>query len=196
MKNPEEVRAQTCGTKSLSRSEALRFIASAKSPSTKIDGSLVNFRRRLSNRHRRPRKILISSGHSKDSSDCKPVYVIRTSWVLSPDRTWPDRWLSKMHERRGLAWYDSKYMESKFLDNALEAPYAAKNPGEVRAQTCGTKSPSRSEALRFIDSAVNSLFCLGHGCTNSRSRFITAELQLQNPRTQEHVFLGSVWRAH
>ena len=28
-----------------------------------------------------------------------------------------------------------------------------KIPGEVRARTCGTKSPSRSEALRFIDSS-------------------------------------------
>ena len=28
-----------------------------------------------------------------------------------------------------------------------------KTPGEVRARTCGTKSPSRSEALRFIDSS-------------------------------------------
>ena len=36
---------------------------------------------------------------------------------------------------------------------------------------------------------VNSLFCPAHGCTNSR--FIIAELQ--NPRTREHVFLGSVW---
>ena len=27
-----------------------------------------------------------------------------------------------------------------------------KNPGKVRARTYGTKSPSRSEALRFIDS--------------------------------------------
>ena len=39
---------------------------------------------------------------------------------------------------------------------------------------------------------VNSLFCPAHGCTNSR--FIIAELQI--PRTREHVFLGSVWRAH
>ena len=39
---------------------------------------------------------------------------------------------------------------------------------------------------------VNSLFCPAHGCTNSR--FIITELQ--NPRTREHVFLGSVWRAH
>ena len=37
----------------------------------------------------------------------------------------------------------------------------------------------------------NSLFCLARGCTNSR--FITAELQ--NPRTREHVSLGSVSRA-
>ena len=56
---PGEVRARTRGTKSPSRSEALRFIDSSKSPSTKIDGSLVNFRRRLSNRHGRPRRILI-----------------------------------------------------------------------------------------------------------------------------------------
>ena len=57
-KNPGKVRARTYGTKSPSRSEALRFIDSAKSPSTKIDGSLVNFRRRLSNRHGRPRRML------------------------------------------------------------------------------------------------------------------------------------------
>ena len=41
------------------RKHALRFIDSSKSPSTKIDGSLVNFRRRLSNRHGRPRRMLI-----------------------------------------------------------------------------------------------------------------------------------------
>ena len=41
------------------RSEALRFIDSTKSQSTKIDGSLVNVRRRLSNRHGRPRRMLI-----------------------------------------------------------------------------------------------------------------------------------------
>ena len=58
-KTPGEVRARTCGTKSPSQSETLRFIDSAKSPSTKIDGSLVNFRRRLSNRHGRPRRMLI-----------------------------------------------------------------------------------------------------------------------------------------
>ena len=60
-KTPGEVRARTCSTKSPSRSEALRFIDSSKSPSTKkkIDGPLVNFRRRLSNRHGRPRRMLI-----------------------------------------------------------------------------------------------------------------------------------------
>ena len=55
---PWKVRARTYGNKSPSRSEALRFIDSAKSPSTKINGSLVNFRRRLSNRHGRPRRML------------------------------------------------------------------------------------------------------------------------------------------
>ena len=34
----------------------------------------------------------------KHRSGCEHVYVIRTSRVLSPDRTWPNRWLSKMHE--------------------------------------------------------------------------------------------------
>ena len=58
-KTPGEVRVRTCGTKSPCRSEALRFIDSSKSPSTKIDGSLVNFRWRLSNRHGRPRRMLI-----------------------------------------------------------------------------------------------------------------------------------------
>ena len=52
-------RIRTCGTKSPGRSEALRLIDSAKSPSTKIDGSLVDFRHRLSNRHGRPRRMLI-----------------------------------------------------------------------------------------------------------------------------------------
>ena len=33
-----------------------------------------------------------------------------------------------------------------------------KTPGEVRARTCGTKSPSRSEALRFIDSSMGVSF--------------------------------------
>ena len=51
--------ARTCSIKSPCRSAALRFIDLAKSPSTKIDGSLVNFRRRLSNRHGRPRGMLI-----------------------------------------------------------------------------------------------------------------------------------------
>ena len=58
-KTPGEVRARTCSTKSPSRSEALCFIDSSKSPSTIIDGSLVNFRCRLSNRHGRPRRMLI-----------------------------------------------------------------------------------------------------------------------------------------
>ena len=53
-----EVRARTCGTKSPSRSEALHFIDSSKSPSTKIDGSLVNLGAGF-NRHGRPRRMLI-----------------------------------------------------------------------------------------------------------------------------------------
>ena len=98
MKNPGKVRAWTYGTKSPSRSGALCFIDSAKFPSTKIDGSLVNFRPGLSNRLGRPRRI-IDNGLSKELwSDCEHVHVIRTSRVLSPDGAWPDRWLSGMIE--------------------------------------------------------------------------------------------------
>ena len=32
----------------------------------------------------------------KHRSDCEHVYVIGTSRVLSPDRTWPDCWLNEM----------------------------------------------------------------------------------------------------
>ena len=77
-KTPGEVRARTWGTKSPSRSEAMRFIDSSKSPSTKIDGSLVNFRRRLSNRHGRPRRMLIMDIRRKHRSDCEHVNVIRS----------------------------------------------------------------------------------------------------------------------
>ena len=97
-KTPGEVRARTCGTKSPSRSEALRFIDSSKSPSTKIDGSLVNFRRRKKTRE--TTEDVDMDIRRKHRSDCEHVNVIRTSRVLSPDRTWPDRWLSEMHESR------------------------------------------------------------------------------------------------
>ena len=50
MKNPGEVWARTCGTKLPSRSEALRFIDSSKSPST-VDGDLdESIKRSASNR--------------------------------------------------------------------------------------------------------------------------------------------------
>ena len=44
-----------------------------------------------------------------------------------------------------------------------------KNPGEVRARTCGTKSPSQSEALRFIDSTKSP-----SGWVNKAQRFRSA----------------------
>ena len=45
---------------------------------------------------------------------------------------------------------------SAMKESSRQKPRSAmsrKTPGEVRARTCGTKSPSRSEALRFIDSS-------------------------------------------
>ena len=51
--------------------------------------------------------FLTPYGHSKEHrSDCEHVSVIRTSRVRSPDRTWPDHWLSEMSEEdlRQLKW--------------------------------------------------------------------------------------------
>ena len=96
-KNPGKVRARTYGTKSPSRSEALRFIDSAKSPSTKIDGSLVNFRRRLSNRHERPRRMLTMDirrtpiglwARLRDSHKSGPQSGWSSAWTLAQRNDW------------------------------------------------------------------------------------------------------------
>ena len=68
--------------------------------------------------------------------------------------------------------------------------------GRLVCQYCGRDNFRRGAGLAQHQKScskrphadVNSLFCPAHGCTNSR--FIIAELQI--PRTQEHVFLGSV----
>ena len=107
-------------------------------------------------------------------------------------RSWPEKFLEDF--QRGyifdwkiqslvlslsLLWTESRkvglgttveYIERKFETKAKKR-HVVKNPGEVRARTCGTKSPSRSEALRFIDSTnphllvmnvltVASLYCV------------------------------------
>ena len=55
----------------------------------------------------------------KHRSDCEHVNVIRTSRVLSPDRTWPDRWLSEMHESRKVGLGTTvEYTERKFKTKA------------------------------------------------------------------------------
>ena len=128
-KTPGEVRARTNGTKSPSRSEALHFIDSSKSPSTNIDGSLVNFRRRLSNRHGRPRRMLIwrfgavgsspdfSRGFSRhgasrtsfqstitarDSSHQLTTAILTEEEKLSPALCACLRAYAKLHERKPL----------------------------------------------------------------------------------------------
>ena len=97
---PWKVRARTYGTKSPSRSEALRFIDSAKSPSTKIDGSLVNFRRRLSNRHGRPRRMLTMDirrtpiglwARLRDSHKSGPQSGWSLAWTLAQRNDWSGR---------------------------------------------------------------------------------------------------------
>ena len=51
----------------------------------------------------------------KRRSDCEHIYVIHTSRVLSPDRTWPDRWLSEMHGSRRVGLGTTvEYIERKF----------------------------------------------------------------------------------
>ena len=97
MQNPGKVRARTYGTKLPGRSEALRFIDSAKSPSTKIDGSLVNFRRRLSNRHGRPRRMLTMDirrtpiglwARLRDSHKSDPQSGWSLAWTLAQRNDW------------------------------------------------------------------------------------------------------------
>ena len=74
------------------RLEALRFIDSAKSPTTKIDGSLVNFGRGLSNRHGRPRRMLNCwYGHLKETSiDAPKIH----QWTIYFCR-WGYGWVGK-----------------------------------------------------------------------------------------------------
>ena len=151
-KTPGEVRARTCGTNSPSRSEALRFIDSSKSPSTKIDGSLVNFRRRLSNRHGRPRKMLIWTfeGNTDQTVSTSTWFAQVGSSVLI--ELGQIAGSAKCMRVGRLAWVRQL---STLKESSRQRPRRAmsrKTPGEVRARTCGTKSPSRSEALRFIDS--------------------------------------------
>ena len=51
-----------------------------------------------------------------------------TSRVLSPDRTWPDRWLSEMHESRKVGLGTTvEYIERKFKTKAQER-HVAKKP--------------------------------------------------------------------
>ena len=59
---------EPCSTDLPSRSEALRFVQSAKAPSTKVDGSLVNFRHGLPNLHERPKRVLTST--------CEGIYAV------------------------------------------------------------------------------------------------------------------------
>ena len=80
VKNPGKVRARTYGTKSPSRSEALRFINSAKSPSTKIDGSMVNFRGRLSNEHRS--KKIVRMRRTPKNNKKKETFLRNTKIVI------------------------------------------------------------------------------------------------------------------
>ena len=94
------------------------------------------FRRRLSNRHGRPRRMLIWTFEGNTDRTVSTLYVIRTSRVLSPDRTWPDCWLSEMHERRG-CWpgYDSIVHWKKVSRLRPWKRHAVKNPGKVWLRT-------------------------------------------------------------
>ena len=107
----------------------------------------------------------------KHRSDCEHVYVIRTSRVPSPDRTWPDRWISEMHESRRVRLGTTvEYIERKFKTKAWER-HVVKNPWRSPvSRTGGTKSPSRSEALRFIDSSKSPPAKIDGSLVNFRRR--------------------------
>ena len=53
-----------------------------------------------------------------------------------------------------------------------------KTPGEVRARTCGTKSPSPSEALRFIDSSKS---------PNPNPAIWPSSIRTEDPTCANHV---------
>ena len=67
-----------------------------------------------------------------------------------------------------------------------------KNPGEVRARTCGTKSPSWSEALRFIDSSkfpsTKKWWILGTGLMHFAEPAIwPSSIRTEDPTCANHV---------
>ena len=127
---PWKVRGRTYvyGTKSPSRSEALRFIDSAKSPSTKIDGSLVNFRRRLSNRHGRPRRML--------TMDIRRTPIglwarLRDSHKSGPPSGWSFAWtLAQRNDWSGKSWpgYDIVVHEKSQTNLNAKKPNVVKTP--------------------------------------------------------------------
>ena len=99
----------------------------------------------------------VDSGHAVTGrSPYEHIYVIRTSRILSPDRTLPDRWLSDMNERRKLGLGTAVVHGKKFSRQRPRSTMPWNHRGEVRARTHGTKLPSRSEALHFINSAKSS----------------------------------------
>ena len=104
-KTLEKSGLEPCGTNSPSRSEALCFVDSAKSPSTKIDGSLVNFRRRLSNQHGSPRRLLT---WTFEGTSIRLWARLRDSHKSGPQSWWWKlAWsLAQRNERKweGLAW--------------------------------------------------------------------------------------------
>ena len=63
-----------------------------------------------------------------------------------------------------------------------------KTPGEVRARTCGTKSPSRSEALRFIDSSKSLDWDLDESIKRSASDRLGDLVPQVRARTSPGVF--------
>ena len=78
-------------------------------------------------------------------------------------------------------WFTSMENSSALMsilkESSRQRPRSAmsrKTPGEVRARTCGTKSPSRSEALRFIDSSKSPSSRWGFGWVDKAQCFRSA----------------------
>ena len=153
---PWKVRARTYGTKSPSRSEALRFIDSAKSPSTKIDGSLVNFRRRLSNRHGRPRRMLTMDirrtpiglwARLRDSHKSGPQSGSSLAWTLAQRNDWSGKMAWVRHSSTWVELDKFKCLEAK----CREKPWKVRNEPSIFVDGDLAESIKRSASDRLGD---------------------------------------------
>ena len=148
--------------------------------------------------------------HSEEIRRC--ILLFLCTLVKSYD--WLCMSVEKIKMREGSGGSACVRQWSTLKESSRQGPRSAmswKIPGEIRARTCGTKSPSRSEALRFIDSTkspftVRSVFpsnvhiniLRGLPCrleslrlkfTNEPSIFVDGDLTLVHLHVKQKIFL-------